>query len=92
MSFYLKDPSSRVDYAIDWAAALDGAAIAASAWSVNPGEAGGIAVEQHGFSGATTTVRFAGGIGGHSYRLHNLVTLSDGRAEARLTTIRVEEG
>lgn len=92
MSFYLKDPLSRVDYAIDWAAALDGAAITASAWSVVPAEDGGIEVEQHGFAGAATSVRFAGGVGGHSYRLHNLITLSDGRAEARLLTLRVEEG
>lgn len=91
MSFYLKDPLSRVDYAIDWAAQLEGATIAASAWSIAPAEEGGIAVEQHSFSGATTAARFAGGVTGHNYRLHNMIALSDGRAESRSMTIRVEE-
>ncbi|HKR23859.1 MAG TPA: hypothetical protein VJS15_01250 [Allosphingosinicella sp.] len=92
MSFYLKDPLSRVDYAIDWASQLDGAAIEASAWSIAPAEAGGIAVEQHSFSGARAGARFAGGVTGHSYRLNNMIALSDGRAESRSLTIRVEEG
>ncbi len=91
MSFYLKDPQSRVDYAIDWTSRLDGATIVASAWSVAPAEEGGIAVETYGFGGITTEVRFSGGITGHNYRLVNLITLSDGRADTQSLTLRVEE-
>ncbi|MGQ0589347.1 MAG: phage fiber-tail adaptor protein, partial [Sphingosinicella sp.] len=45
MSFYLKDPHSRVDYAIDWANYLDGQIIADSQWFVAPAETGGIDID-----------------------------------------------
>jgi len=91
MSFYLKDPEARVDYAIDWGLYLDGQTIVDSAWSVAPDEAGGVAVDEAGFAPERSAARLSGGIAGHSYSVSNLVTLSDGSADARSIVLRVEE-
>ena len=40
MSFYLKDPQSRVDYAIDWSPYLDGQTIETSDWAGHAGRSG----------------------------------------------------
>ena len=91
MSFYLKDPEARVDFAIDWALYLDGQTIVASAWSVDPDEDGGIAVDENSFEPARTAARLSGGVLGRSYWVSNLVTLSDGSADSRSIILRVEE-
>lgn len=91
MSFYLKDPQARVDYAIDWVGYLDGATLAASLWSVVPDEAGGIAVEQESFDPGRTAARLSGGVVGHTYSVSNRVTLSDGSIDERSISLRVEE-
>lgn len=91
MSFYLKDPQARVDYAIDWSSYLDGQTIAASAWAVTPDEAGGIAVETESFALNRSAARLSGGVAGHVYRIGNRVTLSDGAIDERSITLRVEE-
>ena len=50
MSFYLKDPHSRVDYAFEWAAGyLDGQIIADSVWLIAPAETGGIDIDTESF-------------------------------------------
>jgi hypothetical protein len=90
MSFYLKDPESRVDYAIDWSPYLDGQAIQTSQWLVVPDEAGGVAVEDSSFEPARTAARLGGGVTGHSYSVSNAVTFSDGSADRRSITLRVE--
>ena len=90
MSFYLKDPQSRVDYAIDWSPYLDGQTIEASLWLVAPDEAGGIAAEETSFEPARTAARLAGGLIGHSYSVSNQVTFSDGTTDVRSITLRVE--
>jgi len=91
MSFYLKDPEARVDYAIDWAPYLDGQTIAASLWGVAPVETGGIAIDEASFTPGRTATRLSGGVAGHSYSISNLVTLSDGSRDTRSILIRVEE-
>ncbi len=91
MSFYLKDPQSRVDYAIDWTPYLDGQTVAASIWAVSPDEPGGIAVDEASFTPGRTAARLSGGIVGHSYRISNRVTLSDGSSDERSLALRVEE-
>lgn len=91
MSFYLKDPQSRVDYSIDWAGYLDGQTIAASSWSTLPDEADGIAVEEASFDLNRTAARIGGGIVGHCYTVSNRVTLSDGSSDERSITLRVEQ-
>lgn len=91
MSFYLKDPGSRVDYAMDWGAAyLDGQVVAGSAWSVFPDEPAGVAVDGSSFDLQRTAATLSGGVGGHVYSVTNRVTFSDGRAE-RSITVRVED-
>lgn len=90
MSFFLKDPQARVDYAIDWSVYLDGQTIEASSWSVTPDEAGGVVAEEASFEPARTAARLAGGLTGHSYAVANLVTLSDGSTDVRSITLRVE--
>ncbi len=91
MSFYLKDPQSRVDYAIDWSGYLDGKAVAASSWAVAPAEAGGLTVEAASFDLTRTAATLAGGQPGHVYSATNRVTLSDGRTDQRSITLRVEQ-
>lgn len=92
MSLMIKDPGGRIDYAFDWAAAyLDGQAIAASSWIIDPVEAGGVAVDSHAFDTARTSARLSGGREGVTYRVTNRVTLSDGQADERSVTLRVEQ-
>lgn len=91
MSFYLKDPQSRVDYAIDWGGYLDGQTIAESLWSVTPDEAGGIAVESASFDLNRSAARITGGRAGRVYSIANRVTMSDGSVDERSITLRVEE-
>lgn len=91
MSFYLKDPLSRVDYAIDWGAAyLDGQVLTASVWTVAPAESDGVAVEASSHDLMKTAATLTGGVAGHVYSITNRVTLSDGRSDARSITLRVE--
>lgn len=90
MSYYLKDPQSRVDYSVDWSAYLDGQTVAASLWTVRPQEQGGIAIEEAGFDFTRTSARIAGGVLGHVYTISNLVTLTDGSLDERSITLRVE--
>lgn len=90
MSFYLKDPQSRVDYAIDWSPYLEGQTIEASLWFVVPDEEDGIAAEEVTFEPARTAARLAGGVIGHSYSVSNQVTFSDGTTDIRSITLRVE--
>lgn len=91
MSFYLKDPQARVDYAIDWSPYLDGQAIETSLWVVVPEEEDGISVEEDSFEPGRTAARLAGGVIGHSYMVCNMVTFSDGTTDIRSITLRVEE-
>jgi hypothetical protein len=62
MSFFLKDPQARVDYAIDWAVYLDDQSIEASVWVITPEEAGGVVAEEASFEPARTAARLAGGL------------------------------
>lgn len=91
MSFYLKDPGSRVDYAIDWTGYLDGQIVTGSAWSVVPDETGGVAVEAASFDLQRTAATLGGGQAGHVYSVTNRVTLSDGQTDERSITLRVEQ-
>lgn len=92
MSYYLKDPGSRVDYAIGWAEGyLDGQVIAGSSWTVAPVEAGGVAIVEASFDLQRAAATLSGGIEGHIYRVSNRVTLSDGRSDERSILLRVEQ-
>lgn len=92
MSFYLKDPHSRADYAIDWSAYLaPGQSIALSAWTVEPAEPGGVAIDGASFTAAASAATLVGGVPGHVYSVANRVTLSDGRSDERSLAIRAEQ-
>ncbi len=91
MSFYLKDPGSRVDYAMDWRGYLDGQIIVASAWSLGQDDEGGIAIEAESFDLEQAAVTLSGGVAGQVYAVVNRVTLSDGAIDERALTIRVEQ-
>lgn len=92
MSFYLKDPGSRIDYAIEWGGAyLDDQVLAGSSWTVMPAEAGGVEVAASSFDLTRTAATLSGGVGGHVYSVVNRVILSDGQVDERSITLRVEE-
>lgn len=92
MSFYLKDPLSRVDYAVDWGSAyLDGQTIVGSGWTVEPEELGGIAVDQESHDLGRAAARLSGGVAGRVYSVSNQVALSDGTMDRRSIFLRVEE-
>lgn len=91
MSLYLKDPGALTDHAIDWTPYLDGRTIVASAWTVDPDEPDGVAIEDESFDNAATSARVGGGIAGHVYRLSNRITLDDGSQDERALVLRVEQ-
>jgi hypothetical protein len=91
VSYYLKDPASRVIYAIDWLPYLGGETIVASLWTVAPSEAGGLASSDEVQEEARTAASLSGGVVGHVYSLSNRVTLSDGSIDERSICLRVEQ-
>ena len=92
MSFYLKDPDSRIDYAVDWGSAyLQGQTIVGSGWTVAPLEEDGLEVEAESFDLTRATARILGGVAGHVYSVTNRVALSDGTLDERSITIRMEQ-
>lgn len=92
MSFFLKDPAASIDYAFDWAAGyLQAQTVTVSSWAVAPIEAGGVSVAANLIQPTRTTATLAGGVAGRVYRVTNRIGLSDGRADERTMTLRVEE-
>jgi hypothetical protein len=91
VSYYLKDPGSRIDYAVEWLPYLDGLTIAGSEWIVEPAETGGIAIEGERFDATRSAATLSGGIVGHVYSISNWVTLSDDSVDVRSICLRVEK-
>lgn len=92
MGYFLKDPGASIDYSFDWSAGyLAGTGVSASAWSVVPAEPGGLLVASSSHAPERTAALLTGGIAGRVYRLVNRVTLTDGRVDERMLTIRVED-
>lgn len=92
MTPILKDPGAALRFTIVWPpSVLDGAAIEAAAWAVEPAEDGGVETAAHFVSGSETGAEFSGGISGMLYRASCRVTLSDGRVDERSLLLRVEE-
>jgi hypothetical protein len=91
VSYYLKDPESRVTYSIDWLPYLGGTTIAQSLWTVAPAESGGIAADDEQQEGSRTAATLSGGIVGRVYSVSNRVTLSDGSVDERAIWLRVEQ-
>lgn len=92
MTFLLKDPAAVLDYSIDWGAEyLGDDLISTSEWSVSPAESGGVTIAGSDFDAKIATVKAAGGIAGHIYRLINSVTIESGRSDSRSIVLRVEK-
>lgn len=90
MAIFLKDPGALVDYSVEWTADyLAGATITGSTWAVTP--AGGVTVEASAIAPGRTMVTLAGGHAGIVYHILNRVNLSNGRRDARLLVLRVED-
>jgi hypothetical protein len=91
MATYLKDPDASLDYTIDWGAGYLGTAtLTASTWTVTPVEPGGLFIAGQAQSVTRAIVTLNGGVPGHFYHVGNQVVLSDGHADERSLTIRVE--
>jgi hypothetical protein len=92
MTYLLKDPSAALDYSVDWGAEyLSGDALAASSWSVEPDEPGGVSVTSSAFDLLMSVVTVAGGEAGRIYRLTNQVTTAAGIEDRRSIMLRVEK-
>ena len=93
MTLLLKDPQAVLDYAIDWGVDYLGEddILTASAWSVDPDEAGGVQVVGSSAGDTIATAQVNGGIAGRIYRLSNRVTTLNGRTDERSIVIRVEK-
>lgn len=84
----IKDPSARLDYAIDWSGWLEGTeTITDSTWT----SPDGLPTETPSLSGGRAIVWVTGGAAGQTYRLTNRVTTSSGRIDERTLTIYVTE-
>lgn len=92
MSVYVKDPSAVVDYTVDWGAGyLSGETVTVSGFSIEPVEAGGLAVDSAASDGQTASVTLSGGLVGHVYRVTNQISTSGGRTDERSLTIRITQ-
>lgn len=92
MRVFVKDPAALVDYEVewgDWLAANE--TLTASSWSVEPVEAGGLAVAMQSGIGSARRASVSGGVRGHLYRLTNHITTSAGRTDERSLAIRIAE-
>lgn len=84
MTLLLKDPDAVLDYSIDWGAEyLGDDLIATSDWSVSPAESGGVTIAGADFDAKLATVKAAGGVAGHVYRLINSLTMESGATAGR---------
>lgn len=91
MSLVLKDPSSSLDYMVDWGAQyLADDALSESGWSVVPVEVGGLTIDGSQFDAGSATVNVSGGINGKVYRLLNQIVTNQGRHDSRSILVRVE--
>lgn len=91
MSLVLKDPSSALDYVVDWGGSyLTDDVLTESNWSVVPTEAGGVTIDGSHFEPQSATVQVSGGRTGKVYCLLNHVVTSMGREDSRSILLRVE--
>ena len=92
MAIFLKDPGALVDYAVEWSADyLVGATITGSTWAVTPADAGAVTVAASAIAPGRTTATLAGGRVGCLYHITKTVNFSNGRHDARLLVLRVED-
>ena len=92
MDVRLKDPDAIVDFGFNWGAdyLIGAETLTSSAWTVDPVETGGIAIESDSNTTTTATVWTSGGKLRGIYTLTNRIVTSDGRTDERSITVRVE--
>jgi hypothetical protein len=84
---FIKDPSARKDYQVDWSAFLGSDTITASAWTLQTG------ITNYSTSNTTTiaTIWLTGGTSGEEYLVTNQITTAGGRIEQKSFKIIVRE-
>ena len=87
MSLVCKGPEKRLDYQVDW-----GAALADSRWDVEPAEPGGVALASAARAGAVALATLEGGVAGSLYRVTNRVRTAAGEEKQRSLLVRVGHG
>lgn len=91
MGLYLKDPDATLDYSVDWASRYLGTdSVAASSWTIEPLETGGLMLVNESLSDGVSTAVLADGVAGHVYRVVNRVMLVSGLVDERQMSVRVE--
>ena len=92
MRVFVKDPSARIDYMIDWGAGhLGNNIINASTWSVTPEHDNGISVVEFSHDGRKSTASIEGGVAGKIYDVRNHIILNNGESDDRSISFRVEK-
>lgn len=86
---YIKDPSAKLDYSVDWSEWLSdiGDTIATSSWAVSSGLTKTIETN----TTVSATVWLSGGIPGVIYQATNHIVTAAGREDERTITIRVQD-
>lgn len=85
---FVKDPDSKLDYKIDWAAWLGGSdTISTSTWTVPDG----ITKASDTNDDNSTTIWVSGGIAGNDYNLVNHIVTAADREADRTIRIQVRE-
>jgi hypothetical protein len=80
---FIKDPSAKKDYMLDWAAWLGDDTITTSTWTVPTG----ITKDSDTKTATTTTVWLSGGVLNAEYIITNLIETVGGRKEPRSFTV-----
>jgi hypothetical protein len=92
MTVFAKDPSSDVDFSVDWSDwLLDDETITSTTWGVTPVEENGLTLGVNVDNGSARGVFTAGGVIGHRYRLSCLITTTENRQAERSLSVRVME-
>lgn len=76
---FVKNTTSKLDYAVDWTEWLEGDQIAESSWSVPEG----LTVEVSSHTDTKAVIWLSGGTFGESYELTNSIVTAGGREESR---------
>ena len=85
MKTYLQDGSARLNYPINWSPYLNGATITSSTWNST------LTITDDTFTDSTTEAFVSGGALGVSYEVKNIITISDGRVDARTFLVKIEK-
>ncbi|WP_020474565.1 phage fiber-tail adaptor protein [Zavarzinella formosa] len=85
---FIKDPSARLDYQIDWSDWLDDETIAVSVWTVPAG------IIQYGSATNTATsatIWLTGGTPGTDYSIVNQITTTEARINQQTLKLLIRE-